>query len=1169
MDSTLTEVTGRWHPEDASRPILDEVPVFYPNEEEFKDFFKYIASIRQCAEPYGLCRIIPPPSWNPPCCLKEKTVWENSSFSTSVQQLDMLQNRKSTRKMPRNHMRKRRRISRKGIDEAKEFGFEPGVKFTFEKFQKFADDFKEQYFCMKNADNMDNLQQQWEPSMENIEGEYWRIVEKPTEEIEVLYGADIQTAVFGSGFPKSSTEAMDSDSKDEYVKSEWNLNNISRLPGSMLSFESGDISGVMLPWLYVGMCFSSFCWHVEDHHLYSLNYLHWGAPKVWYGVPGKDASKFEATMKKHLPDLFEQQPDLLHKLVTQLSPSIFKSEDVPVYRCVQHPREFILTFPRAYHAGFNSGFNCAEALNIAPIDWLPYGQRAVELYQEQGRSTTLSHDKLLLGAAREAVRAHWELQLLRKDTFNNLRWKDVTGKNGILTQALKTRVLTEGIRRKCFASQSMKMDIDFDANTERECIICHYDLHLSAVGCQCSPGRYACLMHAKELCSCAWTMRSFLFRYELDELNLLVEALGGRLSAIYRWANKHLGLSLSSYGRRSNSQESKPIGGGLSTGGAKQKEERPSIATSSAVVAESTGLCKEINITMSQISSPEVEKEREQRRLNSTGTVIGPSMQQQERSQLPSVNPQTKNRRELGDMNKKYRQGTSLSETNINDHSIQFNKGALSSNSSSLILPVYKLFQEDSPYCARILTEANSQQFAISAPEDKHLRDCNTLESKQNTFPLSGSCNVTNNNEGEDAQESMSNLKHSEIPVRLTESDGKLTSCNYQDQILNTPRTNASMMNERDTNDLIMERMKHALCSVHKKVGDRGTSETSKNKNSVSTETFFQNATYNTKYVGEALVKEIQDSEPCKLANSGDIHRHHYLNGSVKLINSSEDGKFTVDFCSKVENTAQSVLRSPSCRAENCDSFGSQEDPCVANVVGINYVVESLEYGVVLPGKLWSNSKTIFPKGFRSRVRYLSVLDPAEMCYYISEILDAALPGPVFMVLVEQCPSEVFINLSADKCWDMVRERVNQKIMDQSSWGKTNLPPLQPLGCLNGLEMFGFCTPAIIQAIEAIDCKHICSEYWNCRPRNPKPDSLLVSTAKHILHKIKEEPNDSEFNNKENPTLRGLLKKANLEELCSLLNMLSGNECNSDREALVRLLNREIHYRRNKRFGLR
>lgn len=56
--------------------------------------------------------------------------------------------------------------------------------------------------------------------------------------------------------------------------------------------------------------------HVEDHHLYSLNYLHWGDPKIWYGVPGSHASTLEKAMRKHLPDLFEEQPDLLHELVS-------------------------------------------------------------------------------------------------------------------------------------------------------------------------------------------------------------------------------------------------------------------------------------------------------------------------------------------------------------------------------------------------------------------------------------------------------------------------------------------------------------------------------------------------------------------------------------------------------------------------------------------------------------------------------------------------------------------------------------------------------------------------------------------------------------------------------------------------------------------------------------
>ena len=55
------------------------------------------------------------------------------------------------------------------------------------------------------------------------------------------------------------------------------------LQGSVLRYLVGEelITGVMVPWLYVGSCMSAFCWHVEDHALYSINYLHQGAPKAW------------------------------------------------------------------------------------------------------------------------------------------------------------------------------------------------------------------------------------------------------------------------------------------------------------------------------------------------------------------------------------------------------------------------------------------------------------------------------------------------------------------------------------------------------------------------------------------------------------------------------------------------------------------------------------------------------------------------------------------------------------------------------------------------------------------------------------------------------------------------------------------------------------------------
>lgn len=87
-----------------------------------------------------------------------------------------------------------------------------------------------------------------------------------------------------------------------------------------------------------------------------------------------------------------------------------------MYRVVQHSGEFVLTFPRAYHSGFNCGFNCAEAVNVAPIDWLEHGQTAVELYSQQRRKTSVSHDKLLLASAREAIRVLSELSVLKEET---------------------------------------------------------------------------------------------------------------------------------------------------------------------------------------------------------------------------------------------------------------------------------------------------------------------------------------------------------------------------------------------------------------------------------------------------------------------------------------------------------------------------------------------------------------------------------------------------------------------------------------------------------------------------------------------------------------------------------------------------------------------------------
>ncbi|KAH4044525.1 hypothetical protein HBH49_215780 [Parastagonospora nodorum] len=274
-----------------------------------------------------------------------------------------------------------------------EFGFEEGGVYSLKQFQEKAHNFKQAHFANKTAfDPVTNAPRA--VTEEDVESEFWRCVGNLTETIEVEYGADVHSTTHGSGFP-----TIEKNPRDPYSTDPWNLNILPYAPDSLFRHIKSDISGMTVPWLYVGMVFSTFCWHAEDHYTYSANYQHFGATKTWYGIPAEDTEKFEQAMREAVPELFESQPDLLFQLVTLLTPEQLQKAGVRVYALDQRAGEFVITFPQAYHAGFNHGFNMNEAVNFAPSDWEPFGEFGVQRLQDYRRQPCFSHDELLLAAA--------------------------------------------------------------------------------------------------------------------------------------------------------------------------------------------------------------------------------------------------------------------------------------------------------------------------------------------------------------------------------------------------------------------------------------------------------------------------------------------------------------------------------------------------------------------------------------------------------------------------------------------------------------------------------------------------------------------------------------------------------------------------------------------------
>lgn len=384
-----------------------------------------------------------------------------------------------------------------------QFGFEEGGIYSLKQFQEKAADFKEGYF--QNKMPFDPVLNCPRPVTEDdIEREFWRLVTSLEETVEVEYGADIHSTTHGSGFP-----TIEKNPQNPYSTDPWNLNIMPLHHDSLFRHIKSDISGMTVPWLYVGMIFSTFCWHNEDHYSYSANYQHFGSTKTWYGIPGEDTEKFENAMREAVPELFETQPDLLFQLVTLLTPEQLKKAGVRVYALDQRAGQFVITFPKAYHAGFNHGFNFNEAVNFAPADWEPFGDAGVQVLQQFRRQPCFSHDELLWTAAEGAgsygaitiPTAKWLAPALERMRDRELaQRRDFIDKHKTVDHPCVITDVVEGAGPRCHIGFVID-DADVPEE-EYQCTYCKAYAYLSRFKCNES-GKVMCLLHAGnyECCS--------------------------------------------------------------------------------------------------------------------------------------------------------------------------------------------------------------------------------------------------------------------------------------------------------------------------------------------------------------------------------------------------------------------------------------------------------------------------------------------------------------------------------------------------------------------------------------------------------------------------------------------------------------------------------------------
>ncbi|XP_062865727.1 protein Jumonji [Trichomycterus rosablanca] len=357
-----------------------------------------------------------------------------------------------------------------------------------------------------------------EPRASEVEQEYWRIVEQRDCHITVHYGK-VDTGTHGSGFPVVKSEP--------FSKHGWNLTVLPNNSGSILR-HLGAVPGVTVPWLNIGMVFSTSCWSRDQNRLPYIDYLHTGADCIWYSVPAEEKGKLDKVVHTLLQANGTPGLEMLERNV-MISPDLLRREGVKVHRTVQQSGQFVVVYPGTFVARVCCGYSVSETVHFATPQWMNVGYEAAKDLKCRCIAKPFSMEKLLYQiATAEAKRENVLLLSTISSPLKDLRNVEMKQRQELYEAGLLSSARYGAHDNGQNEAEGRKKPRKWLAleSSERRCQTCQHLCYLSMV-VQENENVVFCLECALRYVEKHKSCRGLkmMYRYDEEQINSLVNTV--------------------------------------------------------------------------------------------------------------------------------------------------------------------------------------------------------------------------------------------------------------------------------------------------------------------------------------------------------------------------------------------------------------------------------------------------------------------------------------------------------------------------------------------------------------------------------------------------------------------------------------------------------------------